>query len=181
MNLDLIHNEFPIWEVTDWLLPDVDYSKSTSKDYDQSSKHYKSSNLRQQLNAELNMYEQGVIIQNMLRDSNLLVLDQMWKGHLKRLCWPEGYVSLLLDRPNFKMDNHIDNRYVLGVLIINLQDNPKGSGTHFPMLNYSGPIKRGTGVFFLNHNNTEHSINQPGPEDRIIAYQTLTLDNLRYD
>ena len=124
------------------------------------------------------MYEQGVLIQDMLRENNLIVLDQMWKGHLERFVWPVGGVSTLLDKPGFMMHPHVDNRFVLGVLIINLQDNPTGSGTHFPRLDYTSPVKRGTGVFFLNHVNTEHGIKQPGPEDRLIAYQTLTLDNL---
>ena len=53
MNLDLIHSDFPIWEVTDWLLPDIDYSELVTKDFDQSSKHYKSSNLRQETNIEI--------------------------------------------------------------------------------------------------------------------------------
>ena len=178
MNLDLIHSDFPIWEVTDWLLPDIDYSELVTKVFDQSSKHYKSSNLRQETNIEINMYEQGVLIQDMLRENNLIVLDQMWKGHLERFVWPVGGVSTLLDKPGFMMHPHVDNRFVLGVLIINLQDNPTGSGTHFPRLDYTSPVKRGTGVFFLNHVNTEHGIKQPGPEDRLIAYQTLTLDNL---
>ena len=181
MNLDLIHNDFPIWEVTGWTVPDIDYKNIAHKKFNQSSKHYKSSDLRQILDLDFNFYEQGVDIQNMLRESDLLVIDQMWKGHLKRFQWPFDGLVTLLDKPGFKMSNHVDNRFVLGVLIINLQDNPEGSSTQFPMLGYSSPSKKGTGVFFLNHENTIHTIEQPGPEDRIISYQTLTIDNLRYD
>ena len=179
MNLDLIHNDFPIWEVTDWQVPHIDYTQTHA--YDQSSKHYKSSDLRHTVNSTIDMYGQGFEIQNMLRNNDSILLDQMWKGHLKRFHWPMGGYSLLVDKPGFSMSTHVDNRYVLGVLIINLQDNPEGSSTHFPLLEYSSPTKKGTGVFFLNHVNTSHTIEQPGPEDRFILYQVLTLDNLKYD
>ena len=178
MNIELIDENFPVWKITDWQVPDIDYTESHT--YDQSSKYYTSSDLRHTVNTSIDM-SQGINIQEMLKDSDLLVLDQMWKGHLNRLKWPEGSTNILLDKPGFKMGDHIDNRYVIGVLIINLKDNPIGSGTYFTELNYGGPTKKGTGLFFLNHDNTKHNIVQPGPEDRLIAYQTLTLDDLHYD
>lgn len=181
MFLSLIDYNFPIWEISDWELPDIDHTGLKTETYDQSSKHYKSSDLRQHLNIELDMLTQGKQIQKMLNKNNLVVIDQMWKGHLERLQWPKGSTNILLDKPGFNMGVHVDNRYVLGVLIINLQDNPIGSGTYFPELKYSGPTKKGTGLFFLNNDNTPHKVYQPGPEDRLIAYQTLTLDDLRYD
>ena len=79
MNLELIHKDFPIWEVTGWTVPDIDYKNIAHKKFNQSSKHYKSSDLRQILDLDFNFYEQGVDIQNMLRESDLLVLDQMLK------------------------------------------------------------------------------------------------------
>ena len=178
MNIELIHNNFPVWEITDWQVPYVDYTKVIP--FDQSSKHYKNNELRQKIDAYLDM-SQGLSIQEMLKDTDSVVLDQMWKGQLNRLRWPEGNTNILLDKPGFNMGPHIDNRFVIGVLIINLQDNPIGSGTFFTELEYTGPTKKGTGIFFLNHINTEHKIYQPGPQDRLIAYQTLTLDNLHYD
>ena len=178
MNLNLIDDKFPVWEITEWQLPEVDYTEVSA--YDQSSKHYKSSDLRCKVNAYIDM-SQGVTIQEMLKDSDLRVLDQMWKGHLNRLQWPMGNNNILLDKPGFNMSEHIDNRFVIGVLIINLQDNPIGSGTVFTELEYTSPTKKGTGIFFLNHINTEHKIYQPGPEDRLISYQTVTLDNLHHD
>ena len=68
MNLDLIHNDFPIWEVTDWQVPDIDYTQTHA--YDQSSKHYKSSDLRHTVNTSIDMYGQGFIIEEMLRKDN---------------------------------------------------------------------------------------------------------------
>ncbi len=176
MNIDLVDSHTPLWKITDWKVPHIDYTQTHA--YDQNSKHYKSSDLRQTINSGIDLYGQEHVIQEMLRNNDSILLDQIWKGHLKRLHWPKGNYSLLVDKPGFNMPAHVDNRFVLGVLIINLQDNPVGSGTFFTHLDYGGPIKKGTGVFFLNHENTSHSINQPGPGDRFIMYQTLTLDNL---
>ena len=103
----------------------------------------------------------------------------MWKGRLKDLSWPDpeySPVDVLLDKPGFMMDPHVDNRFVLGVVIINLQDNPKDSGTYFDQMEYSGPTQKGTGTFMLNHTNTLHSINQPGPTNRLIGYQIITIE-----
>jgi len=76
------------------------------------------------------------------------------------------------------MPAHIDSRIVLGVLIINLQDNPENSGTYYEQLDYRAPTQKGTGTFMLNHINTLHSINQPGPTDRLIGYQPLTIHHI---
>ena len=65
------------------------------------------------------------------------------------------------------------------VLIMNLQDNPENSGTYYDQLDYRAPTQKGTGTFMLNHNNTLHSINQPGPTDRLIGYQTLTIHHIQ--
>tara|TARA_Y100000385_G_C12915663_1_gene560220 strand:+ start:198 stop:737 length:540 start_codon:yes stop_codon:yes gene_type:complete len=179
MNIELIHDDYPIWKITNWKVPHIDYTETHA--FDQSSKRYKSSELRHTVDAHIDMYGQGYIIQDMLRKNNSILLDQMWKGHMERFHWPIGGGDLLVDKPGFSMPAHVDNRFVLGVLIINLQDNPMRSGTWFTDLEWGSPVKKGTGVFFLNNENTKHTINQPGPEDRFIMYQTLTLDNLHYD
>ena len=82
------------------------------------------------------------------------------------------------------MSRHIDNRFVLGVLIINLQDNPDSTCTNFWSNNwedndpwYKSPTKKGTGVFMLNSWNTRHSIEiSPNEsEPRLIGYQTINI------
>ena len=186
MKLDLINENFPIWEVTSWDFPDINFDNLYLNKFDQSSKTYESSELRQYVHEfpffnklKIRFLEQGKIIEEMLRKSDLPLLDRMWKGRLKTLNWPNDDLVTLVDKPGFEMANHTDNRFVLGVLIINLIDNPQGSSTNFPMLKYSSPTEKGTGVFFLNHDNTLHSIKQPGPENRIISYQILTIDSLK--
>ena len=92
--------------------------------------------------------------------------------------------DILNDLPGFNMSRHIDNRFVLGVLIINLQDNPDSTCTNFWSNNwedndpwYKSPTKKGTGVFMLNSWNTRHSIEiSPNEsEPRLIGYQTINI------
>ena len=57
----------------------------------------------------------------------------MWPNGFRRLTWDEPHkcVSIVKDSAGFFMHPHIDNREVIGVLIVNLHDNPKGTGTKF--------------------------------------------------
>ena len=75
------------------------------------------------------------------------------------------------------MGTHFDNRNVVGVLIINLQDNIHGS-TYFNQIDYTSPTAKHEGVFFLNHNNTTHSIDWKGTKDRFIGYHTIQLRDI---
>ena len=87
------------------------------------------------------------------------------------------------------MEPHLDNRDVFAVVIVNLQDNPEGTGTK--MLNpfgitkrkqdevvYQGPIEKGTGILMFNNWNTWHSIENYSQENRLIAYYTIGIDSL---
>ena len=47
MKLDLINENFPIWEVTSWDFPDINFDNLYLNKFDQSSKTYESSELRQ--------------------------------------------------------------------------------------------------------------------------------------
>jgi len=85
------------------------------------------------------------------------------------------------------MHPHIDNREVIGVLIVNLHDNPKGTGTKFvnnpyeereEVVWYEGPTKKDTGIFFLNNWNTWHKIENHTGKTRYIAYETLHMSQL---
>lgn len=115
-----------------------------------------------------------------INSQDVLVLDQMWKGRLKTL-QPPPNLELICDKPGLSMGPHIDNRNVVGVLIINLKDN--SSGTRIYELNYEGPKKKGTGMFILNNYNTTHSIDVPlsSPEDRYIGYQTTSYEDFKVE
>ena len=52
----------------------------------------------------------------------------MWPSGFNKLSWeeePHKCVSIVKDSAGFFMHPHIDNREVIGVLIVNLHDNPK--------------------------------------------------------
>ena len=81
---------------------------------------------------------------------------------------------------------------VIAVLIVNLHDNPEGTGTKFvnnpyekhtyenykENLWYEGPTKKGTGLFFLNNWNTWHRIENDTGKTRYIAYETLHVSQM---
>jgi hypothetical protein len=182
--LKLVNPEYPIWEVTEFEVPNFNYILSNPRNYTQPG-HDNSSGLRQSIKIpqEVNLawHKSCLPIQEMLKTCDELVVEQMWKGKLKSFEWPDSEydsVDVLLDKPGFNMPAHIDSRIVLGVLIINLQDNPENSGTYYEQLDYRAPTQKGTGTFMLNHINTLHSINQPGPTDRLIGYQPLTIHHI---
>jgi hypothetical protein len=195
MEYNQIHTDYPIWDIKDFILPDINWKESEVFDQLIRSNEYGEFNspkgLRKNLIHTNNDDYQNFLdawngytvqLEQMLITTDLLIVDQMWKGHIKRLHWPQHdkNTDYLLDLPNFKMGEHLDNRYVLGVLIINIQDNPEGSGTHIKELDHAGTTEKGTGLLILNNYNTYHSVMQPGPGDRKIGYQTLTIDHL-YD
>ena len=182
--LTLINKDFPIWEVSDFEVPNFNYILSNPNNYTQLG--YDNGGLRQSIKTpkevDFAWHKSCLPIQEMLRTCDELVLQQMWCGKLKSFEWPDpehNSVDVLLDKPDFMMPPHVDNRGVLGVIIINLQDNPENSGTYFDQLDYRGPTQKGTGIFMLNHINTLHSVNQPGPTDRLIGYQTLVINQIQ--
>lgn len=179
-----IHPAFPIWEV-EFDLPDVDWQ--VREGFHQvgtvnlryllgfehlEQKHKFLASWKAQLFSKVIKY---------FREDNLpMVVQKMWRGYLQSLYFPGGfepYVKFLLDKPGFSMEPHEDNRYIVGILIINLQDNP--CGTYFKDIDYVAPKEKGKGVFFLNNSNTAHGIEQPGPEDRYIGYQSITIECIK--
>jgi len=195
MEYKQIHIDYPIWKIKGFILPDIGWQRGEPFDQLIRSNEYGEFNSPEGLRRNLTHTNKDEFqkfldvwnsyttqLEQMLISTDILIVDQMWKGHIKRLHWPQHHknIDFLLDQPNFKMGNHLDNRYVLGVLIINLQDNPEGSGTYIKELDYTGTTEKGTGILILNNYNTYHSIMQPGPGVRKIGYQTLTIDHL-YD
>ena len=71
MNIDLVDSYTPLWKITDWKVPHIDYTQTHA--YDQSSKHYKSSDLRQTINSGIDLYGQDHVMQEMLRNDNSIL------------------------------------------------------------------------------------------------------------
>ena len=204
MKLEVINESYPVWEVTDFNLPEVELewpeentevSKSklainrlripTSLD-DNIPQHKKFAKQWDKHTQQIHEY--------LCKDKafeEAPELTSSWPRGFENLKWPQASnhistIELLKDKPDFFMTPHIDNREVIGVLIINLQDNNPGSGTTFHDRPYGknteniwweGPTKKHSGVFIINNWNTWHSIKNFGAEDRFIAYQTLNIIN----
>ncbi len=106
--------------------------------------------------------------------NNDILIQHMWPRGLDTIDMNSNHkYEILKCPPKFRMNNHVDNREVLGVIIINLIDNPEGSGTKIGT--YTSPNKKGTGVFFLNSQYTEHMIENKGISPRYIFYSSLTI------
>ena len=72
-------------------------------------------------------------------------------------------VSFIKDNPGFRMGVHTDNRVVVANAIINLTDNSNSTKFYYSVQEphnviYEGPKEKRKGVFFLNNEETAHSI-----------------------
>jgi len=85
-------------------------------------------------------------------------------------------ISFNKDTSGMIMLPHVDNRVVFGTMIINLQDN--GCGTNFPQFEYTMSQYKNKGVFFLNHDITQHEIHHLEPYDRYTFAITFYLKQL---
>lgn len=170
--------DYPIWEIKNFDLPELKFNIGKLLDshrfrYDLEVENNEPSLIKEFLDTWQNNVKE--ILDN-VKASNLLILDQMWKGSIFYLNGNDN-VELMCDKPGLNMGEHIDNRHVVAVLIINLKDND--SGTYIEELDFKGPTEKGTGVFMLNNYNTSHSIHVPhnSEEDRYIGYQTLQYED----
>jgi hypothetical protein len=70
------------------------------------------------------------------------------------------YFDIKKDSAGFEMTPHLDNRNTKWALILNLEDNTCSTEFHIKdKPSFSGPTKRGSGVFYFNHHELLHSIN----------------------
>lgn len=69
------------------------------------------------------------------------------------------YFDIKKDSAGFEMGPHLDNRNTKWSLILNLEDNTCSTEFHIKgSPSFSGPTKRGSGVFYFNHHELLHSI-----------------------
>lgn len=185
MKLQLIDEKYPVWEVSEFDLPEIELT--SIKTYDQQYES-ETTHLRQHCkpdsishNAFCTVWNDHTkFLEKFIRKemNDVEEVRQMWMNTLSNFRYPSFSQSgeFIKDEEDFDMAPHVDNRGVFGVLIINLKDNPLISGTHFTTMKWMGPTKKHTGVFMLNNWNTQHGINNPGPGSRLIAYQNLHID-----
>lgn len=103
-------------------------------------------------------------------------------GSIERLCrnYFDIQSSICFDQQTFKLHRHVDNRLVLGNIIINLTDDNKDS-TKFYLSGYhdnsyySAPKGFGKGVLFFNTEATTHSIHITQTKKRVIFMTGLNI------
>jgi len=78
--------------------------------------------------------------------------------------------DLKRDSKGFHMGVHLDNRNTKWTLIMNLQDHISSTVIHTNQGDYNIPTKKGSGIFYFNHEEMYHSIGPTEDEDRITAF-----------
>lgn len=89
-------------------------------------------------------------------------------------------VSFIKDNPGFNMGVHTDNRVVVANAIINLTDNYNSTRFYYSVQEphqvvYEAPKEKGKGVFFLNTEETAHSIFITQPRNVAMWNMSLTI------
>jgi hypothetical protein len=87
---------------------------------------------------------------------------------------------IFMDRPGMNFAPHFDNRLVFANFILNLDDNPISTkfydyGNNSKLI-YEAPKEKGTGIFFLNHQNTYHSYNNDTNQNRYAMMSSVILN-----
>lgn len=196
MQINPTINDYPVFELSDVDLPDIIIDNKLAYEENLLSSV---SNKRKEItdipeNFLERWHQHGATLEKFITDPQLQIntpeIGAMWFGKNQKFKWNNEYPPrILLDSAGFYMEPHLDNRDVFAVVIVNLQDNPEGTGTK--MLNpfgitkrkqdeviYQGPIKKGTGILMFNNWNTWHSIENYSQENRLIAYYTIGIDSL---
>lgn len=111
---------------------------------------------------------------------------------LKRRC--DVLYRIINDEPGYKMENHFDNRAVLGNIFINLTDN-RGVSTTFvntftngnhsvldnkTNIHYKGPEDKNRGIFFMNTPDTYHGIHNNTERTRYIMNILIYFPELTF-
>ena len=165
----------PLWEIQGWDLPDADFTPDKPHEH---SDGLALTSLRVEM---LRPYPEDWTEQwnkniselnNIVQKTDKLLINQMWKNWWDNFSIPTDNALVINDKDGMNMGYHIDNRAILGVLLINLQDNQ--DSTIF-MDDYKAPTSKGTGFFMLN-NNQKHKIIVT--KDRLLVYQTLTVSSM---
>ena len=173
--------DYPIWEIKNFDLPELNFN--IGKLIDGHEFRYELeivNNEPSEIDKFMDSWQKNINeILDHVKASDLPILDQMWKGGINDL-GINKHIQLMCDKPGLHMGQHIDNRHIVGVLIINLKDND--AGTYIDELDFKGPTEKGTGMFILNNYNTSHSIHVPhgSEQNRHIGYHTLQYEDFEH-
>ena len=103
---------------------------------------------------------------------NYLWFDRLYQFSISPLT---EHIAITCDKPGLNMGSHLDNRNMFGIMILNMIDNPEGTGTEFSRtyngeVLYTSPTKKNSGVFFMNTHETWHAIKNMSTSNRYIFY-----------
>ena len=79
-------------------------------------------------------------------------------------------IDLKRDSKGFSMGKHLDNRNTKWTLIMNLKDHNSSTVVHTKDGDISAPSKKGSGIFYFNHQDMLHSVGPIVDEDRITLF-----------
>ena len=188
--------DLPIWFFEDVELPDLDFMdvewQSNKGRMITTDEIY--SKRMTAIDDDNHEKEQFKVLKEIMKDIIRTCRDTTNSEHLD-YTWPidtwqtneldKGWnfpIDLKLDNKGFTMGRHIDNRNTKWTLILNLRDNADSTtfnlGEQFHGSRYEidrdyveyGPKKRGSGVFYFNHEDVLHSIGPVTENGRLTAF-----------
>ena len=164
MDISIPISNYPVWEISGFNLPDTNIEKNGSVAYEFQDPLMKKGREYCTISDDsfhATFKEYCAIIEEYITGDQIIIdcpeVSNMWFNCLYKFRWPPDDPVIIIDKPGFVMDPHIDNRTILGILIVNLQDNPPGTGTQFlkdykmapDVITYTAPVTKGTGIFML--------------------------------
>lgn len=177
----------PVWEVQDFWVPDITGWEESEPFYKQKSEKLIQTRRRMELTCSITADENFRILSQLkdisdhVKNSSDYDIEYLWFDQFENL-EPKDKFSYLCDKPQWSMTRHLDNRGVVAGLIVNLIDNPEGTGTSFSQtydgeILYSGPTKKGSGIFFINTHELWHEIKNFSDNNRYILFATYIISS----
>ena len=131
-----VYNDIPAWNVKIDNIPSDDIIKSLFDNPINGREFYQSGN--EQIDT---------LIEEIKEQSNTFIEEDT-----------NVIVSFVKDSPKYKLIPHYDNKNILGIIMINLIDNPHStimySSTNEPL--YTSSNKKGDGIYYLNDLRCKH-------------------------
>ena len=189
INTNKVYKNYPIWEVD---LTDFDYSTLDNLEWKSMNTNLYESERRSMIrlpeNYKINNHLFKELDNLFSEPSNLQKLYQNYPYDKEKYKSPSDYLktyltigfTLIRDNTTFSLESHVDNRFVFGNILINLNDNIDSTFFYKNHQDreviYKAPKKKGKGVFFLNSEETFHSIKVTQTDTRYMMFAQFFLN-----
>ena len=189
INTNKVYKNYPIWEVD---LTDFDYSTLDSLEWKSMNTNLYESETRSMIrlpeNYKINNHLFKELDNLFSEPSNLQKLYQNYPYDKEKYKLPSDYLktyltigfTLIRDNTTFNLESHVDNRFVFGNILINLNDNIDSTFFYKNHQDreviYKAPKNKGKGVFFLNSEETFHSIKVTQTDTRYMMFAQFFLN-----